>query len=299
MEHIAIRLKRWNKTYRLGETVYGVCVVNIPKPISHNGIRLSVEGSVALRSSAKNVGVFDSLYNTIEPLKILSINYPLLKPGKFPQGKTEIPFEFPFQPLVESKLIETYHGVYVNIAYTMTIVLARKGLSKNFEAKEEIYATVPPKKTFSLVAKDFMITPDSLKNVSKKMISKVPNFSISGKIDSLVCPISEPFTGHIKVDKSSSLIGSIEVQLIRIESCGSKKDGFVRETTEIQNLQIVDGNVSNELEIPIYVTFPKLFCCPSLLTKNYRIEFEINILVLFTNNAVVSENFPIQVIRTN
>ncbi|KAJ3449396.1 vacuolar protein sorting-associated protein 26c [Anaeramoeba flamelloides] len=181
----------------------------------------------------------------------------------------------------------------------MAIVLARKGILKNFEAKEEVYATVPPKKTFSLVTKDFYITPDSLRNVSKKMISKVPKFSISGKIDSLVCPISEPFTGYIKVDKSSSLIGSIEVQLIRIESCGSKKDGFVRETTEIQNSQIVDGNVSNELEIPIYVTFPKLFCCPSLSTKNYRIEFEINILVLFTNNAVVSENFPIQVIRTN
>lgn len=39
----------------------------------------------------------------------------MVKPGKFPSGKTEIPFEFPLHVKGNKVLYETYHGVFVNI----------------------------------------------------------------------------------------------------------------------------------------------------------------------------------------
>lgn len=39
----------------------------------------------------------------------------MVKPGKFPSGKTEIPFEFPLHVKGNRVLYETYHGVFVNI----------------------------------------------------------------------------------------------------------------------------------------------------------------------------------------
>lgn len=39
----------------------------------------------------------------------------MLKPGKLPSGKTEIPFEFPLHARGGRVLYETYHGMFVNI----------------------------------------------------------------------------------------------------------------------------------------------------------------------------------------
>lgn len=39
----------------------------------------------------------------------------VVKPGKFPAGRNELPFEFPLKAKGSRKLFETYHGVFVNI----------------------------------------------------------------------------------------------------------------------------------------------------------------------------------------
>ena len=52
-----------------------------------------------------------------QPIQLLSYTFELLKPGKFPAGKTEIPFEIPLKLKSNSgkQLYETYHGVFVNV----------------------------------------------------------------------------------------------------------------------------------------------------------------------------------------
>lgn len=73
-----------------------------------------------------------------------------------------------------------------------------------------------------------------------------------------------------------------------------------REDTEIQNLQISDGDVCRKLEIPLYMVFPRLFTCPTLsIPGKLKINFEINLVVLFENNFVVTENFPIFLYQSN
>jgi len=41
--------------------------------------------------------------------------------------------------------------------------------------------------------------------------------------------------------------------------------------SEIQTIQIGDGNVIKGLPIPIFMIFPRLFSCPTLLTTNFKI----------------------------
>ena len=48
---------------------------------------------------------------------------------------------------------------------------------------------------------------------------------------------------------------------------------FVPKVTEIQNIQIGEGDVLRGIQIPIYMIFPRLFTCPTLITPNFKIGF--------------------------
>lgn len=48
-------------------------------------------------------------------------------------------------------------------------------------------------------------------------------------------------------------------------------EGYARDATEIQNIQIAEGDVCRSLPIPIYMVFPRLFTCPTLETTNFKV----------------------------
>lgn len=50
-----------------------------------------------------------------QPIQVMYYPLEVAKPGKFPNGKTEVPFELPLKPKGNKTLYETYHGVFVNI----------------------------------------------------------------------------------------------------------------------------------------------------------------------------------------
>jgi high-affinity nickel permease len=41
--------------------------------------------------------------------------------------------------------------------------------------------------------------------------------------------------------------------------------------TEIQNIQIGEGDVPCGLAIPIHMVFPRLFTCPTLATSSFKV----------------------------
>ena len=98
------------------------------------------------------------------------------------------------------------------------------------------------------------------------------------------------------VERCSTAIRSIELQLVRVETCGCA-EGYARDPTEIQNIQIADGDVPRGVSIPIFMIFPRLFTCPTLTTSNFKVEFEVNIVVVFQDDHLVTENFPITLTR--
>lgn len=53
--------------------------------------------------------------------------------------------------------------------------------------------------------------------------------------------------------------------------CPGCAEGYARDATEIQNIQIADGDVCRGLPIPIHMVFPRLFTCPTLETTNFKV----------------------------
>ena len=74
-------------------------------------------------------------------------------------------------------------------------------------------------------------------------------------------------------------------------------EGVAKEATEIQNIQIADGDVCRNLGVPLYMLFPRLFTCPTVDTGGFKVEFEVNLVVLFNDGYMVTENFPLNLYR--
>ncbi|XP_055613275.1 vacuolar protein sorting-associated protein 26C [Uranotaenia lowii] len=297
--NLDIRLRRANKIYYEGETISGVVQISSPTEVKHEGIILALEGLVNLTISNKNVGIFEALYNSVKPITLLNQYSDLAPSGKLPPGVTEIPFEFPLIcPKEPRVLYETYHGVFVNITYLLKAEIKRSFLSKTVTKSQQFiiqYRSNQPNEKKSEVS--FSISPETLQKTAKERIA-IPRFLITGVLDSTECCVTQPFTGSLSIHYTEVPIKSIEIQLVRVETCGCA-EGYARDATEIQNIQIADGNVCPKVSIPIYMTFPRLFTCPTLITKNFKVEFEINLVVIFGDDYLVTENFQIVLNRSS
>ncbi|XP_038832399.1 vacuolar protein sorting-associated protein 26C isoform X2 [Salvelinus namaycush] len=265
-----IRLKRANKVYHEGEVLAGVVAIVSKEAVQHQGITLTMEGIVNLQLSSKSVGVFEAFYNSVKPIQLITSNIEVVKQGKVPGGKTEIPFEFPLHTKGNKVLYETYHGVFVNIQYTLRCDMKR-----------------------SLLAKDLSKTCEFMVHCLRSLL---PKFLIRGHLDATNCVITKPLTGELVVESSDVAIKSIELQLVRVETCGCA-EGYARDATEIQNIQIAEGDVCHSLPIPIYMVFPRLFTCPTLETINFKVEFEVNVVIVLHDEHLITENFPLKLCR--
>jgi len=195
------------------------------------------------------------------------------------------------------KLLESYHGVYINTQYVLTVEVRRGMLAKNMKRSVEFILEVPEARSPKVSPQLFSIVPESLENVRKAALSRIPTFKITGQIDSAICSIGHPLTGSVTVEECSATIKSIELQLVRVETC-AYADGQAREATEIQNIQVADGSVCHGWPIPVHMVFPRLFTCPTVLTRNFKVEFEVNLVILFSDGHLLTENFPLKLLRT-
>ncbi|XP_067945885.1 vacuolar protein sorting-associated protein 26C-like [Watersipora subatra] len=289
-----VKLKKAAKVYKEGEVVAGTVLVESKGDCSHQGITLTADGVVSLQLSSKSVGVFEAFYNSVKPIQLMSQLLEIAKPGKLPSGRTEIPFEIPLRAKGNKKLYETYHGVYISIQYTLKADMKRGMLSKDLHKELEFLVAYKDGEKLKVEPFDFSITPESLQNIAGR--TQVPKFRIEGRIDTLLCNIVNPFTGELTVQTCASAIKSIELQLLRVETCGCA-EGYAKDATEIQNIQIADGDVAHNIAIPMHMVFPRLFTAPTLSTNNFKIEFEVNLVIAFQDDLVVTENFPIKVTR--
>jgi hypothetical protein len=48
------------------------------------------------------------------------------------------------------------------------------------------------------------------------------------------------------------------------------KMGKISEATEIQLIQVVEGNATRNIEIPFNMIFPKYFSCPNFGFRDYQ-----------------------------
>jgi len=195
-----VRLKRADKTYFEGEDVTGVVIIDCPSELRHDGILLTMEGVVNLQMSSKSVGVLDSFYNAVKPIQLVHSTVEIAAPGRMAKSRTEIPFEIPVKARPNKTLYETYHGVFINIQYSL-----KCEMRKNMFAKDsvKIVEFIVQNKRLMKVHKDvpvrFRVSPDSVRPPSKEdtdaAVKIIPRFLITGVLNSNVCDITKPFTG--------------------------------------------------------------------------------------------------------
>ena len=280
---VEIKLSRMDRIYHPGETLKGVATVRGGgSTLQHEGIGLTAEGSAALQLSAKSVGLFEAFYSSIKPVQLLHYERELQPSGKLPADATDFPFEIELKPVAGERLHESYHGVFVNLQYVITVEVRRGMLSKNIKRSIEFIVEAPDGRPIKESPAPFSIIPESLENVRKSALHQVPTFKIRGQLDSVVCNISQPLTGEVFIEECSATIRSIELQLVRVETC-SYQDGLAREATEIQNIQIADGPVCHGWAVPVHMVFPRLFTCPTVSTRTFKVEFEVNLVLLFSD----------------
>jgi len=251
-----------------------------------------MSGVVNLQLSAKNVGIFK-----LTPITIVDYLVTIEKSGNIEHTK-EYPFEFELKPLPEQEFYETYHGVYINIIYTLNADLKERKLiiGRTLTKQLEFIVENPitPEK-FPLVQEKFIMSPGSTEIASNKL-KDFPQFEVEGFLKALKCSLSQPFEGEIIVKHCSVPIKCIELKLIRVETCGTS-DGFSKEATEIQNIQLTDGDIVPGLKVPIFMIFPRLFTCPTVATRTFKVDFEVNIDLNFPDGRLVSKKFPLILVR--
>ncbi|XP_028164629.1 Down syndrome critical region protein 3 homolog [Ostrinia furnacalis] len=304
--NLTINLKRASKVYYEGESIAGVVVVDSSGDVRHEGLALLAEGSVGLQLSTKSVGIFEAFSNSIKPINLINTSIELAPPGKIPVGVTEIPFEMPLRARQAVSpgypgLLETYHGVFVNIMYTLKCSMKRSFLNKPLVASCQFFVQYRPQEAAPQKPVRCEITPATVRAAGAAGAGSarvaLPQFQIYAEIDSTVCALDKPLTGKIRVDECEAAIKSVELQLVRVETCGCA-EGYSRDATEIQNIQVGAGDVKRARDIPLYMVLPRLFTCPTTTTHNFKIEFELNIAVIFEDDYLVTENFPILLLRS-
>lgn len=293
-----VKFNRLDKTYRPGDRISGIVTVSCTEVTKHNGISLKAQGFVTLQLSARNMSVFESQANN-KPLQLVDYTIPIASSGKLQPGTTEFPFEIVLKPVQGQHLLDTYHGVYVNVRYNINVEMAKAGMFAGPPAtvKREFFVQlVRDKEVNDMLQKSqplqFSLTPASLQNVREVARKKVPEFLFTGSVKSTNCALDQPFLGEIVIEKCAVPIKSIEIQLARVESC-IYPDGVAREATEIQNIQVADGDVLRNVAIPLHMVFPRHFTCSTTLSKTFKIEFQVNLIVLFEDNHMITENFQI------
>ena len=53
----------------------------------------------------------------------------------------------------------------------------------------------------------------------------------------------------------------------------------------------------NGWKIPVHMVFPRLFTCPTAVGKTFKVEFEVNLVILFSDGHLLTENFPLKLSR--
>ena len=246
-----------------------------------------------------SVGLLETFYSSIKPRELFGFKKKLVSAGSLGQGKNEFPFSFDLKPTgSENTLYPTFHGVYVSISYGIKVECEGRGWgSQNITKEIEfILDRLPDKDRSKGDPVEFKITKSSLENVHQDVMRTLPDFHFEGRIPTARCPVNSPFTGELEIKDAKAPIKSVSLQLVRVETV-TFAEGTAKEPTEVQNIQIAQGDVCRKLVVPLYMIFPRLFTCPTLITENFKIEFEMNLIVLFEDSHMITENFPLVLIK--
>lgn len=139
---------------------------------------------------------------------------------------------------------------------------------------------------------EFEVNPQKIEKV-KIDNTKIPKFLLKCRVDNVNVDIGKELNGWLKVMECDITIKSIELQFVRNEKVTLPNGEQLSEVSEIQNLQIGDGEVLYDTEISLNMLFPRHFCCAAVETKVAKLTFDINVILVLVNGFVITENVPL------
>ncbi|KAF5957886.1 hypothetical protein HYC85_005111 [Camellia sinensis] len=275
---VELKLSRSNRIFRPNEPLEGKIITKLPSSISHNGIRLTVNGSVTLQVRGGSAGVIESLYGVLKPIPIIPFSVILKHPG---DDNLE-------------RFYETFHGGN----YLVTVDIVRGYLHKSLSATVEFIIESEkaslPDQPVSPELVIFYITQDTQRHSLLPEL-RSGGFRVTGKIGTQ-CSLSDPLKGELTVEASAVPIHSIDIHLLRVES-----------------ILIADGDVCHNITLPIYIILPRLLTCPTIYAGPFSIEFKVSIVITFQSELLklnpksdprtprlwlAMESVPLELIRT-
>ena len=291
---IQLNLDSFNKTYSIGDLITGNITIKNKKNESKYNLSLILIGRYHLSNKKVQPPIRINEKFITKEHKIVT-NSDLQK-GISPNHH----FSFPLIPEKDESFYESYRGVILSVYYEINANVQINN-NENYESEKiRIEIFVPGmgiRKDFGckLVPYYFNLTP---KNIEKNELKneKLPDFNIECFINNINCNFNKPFDGYINIHNCNVEIKSVELQFLRHEEAdinGVKNN----ETSEIQNLQIGDGDVNKNVEIPLFMIFPKTFSCANCNAPHFQISFEINIMIVLVNGIIITDNFPINIWR--
>lgn len=130
----------------------------------------------------------------------------------------------PLQARANKTLYETYHGVFVNISYSLQCDIKRSFLSKDIQKSQQFLVQYRSRPAELPRPVDFVISPDSLVTGG----TGAPRFLSRGQFDSTRCSVAKPLTGYLVLEKCETAVRSVELQLVRVETCGCA-EGYAKD----------------------------------------------------------------------
>ena len=300
---LTIRYDRVGAVYYAGETVTGVVQVETTGASNHNGVVLEVTGLLQVQPSVRGLASFEPFFPQLTPITMMKHTFTLAKKGeKLPAGGVELPFSFKLEPTpdADGSLVETYNGVFVKSSYE-AVATVTQTFSKVVSEASAILVICPGQSVFlrdhadpkDLGLYNFLLNESMIKNSRK---SSAPKFTLKGAI-SLVNDVDVPLRGWLSLDACENTVTSVELQLIRVESAAAALGTESKEATEIQNIQIGEGDVPRNTKLPIYMFFPRWFTCPTIRSSHIRVDFECNLVLTFADKMQLTHNFPLVLFR--
>ena len=212
------------------------------------------------------------------------------------------------------KLCETFHGQNVQVVYCVEVEIMRPLLSGGSistgmceflvesRAEEEGVKRVEQSMPRKFALERFDETEEDLKTKKKKSTSKeeenssdgnanLKEFEIRGELSKTSYFIEEPIEGFVEIvshpRNRKNQLKKIEVELERVETVISAEGTRSTESSAVQFTQIVDdgADVSENVRVPIHVTFPRLYACPSVVHATFSVGFAAKIIATFDDGV--------------
>jgi len=215
-----------------------------------------------------------------------------------------------------NKLCETFHGQNVLVMYGIEVEIMRPLLSGGSistgmceflvesRADEEGVKRVEQSLPRKFALERFDETDDDLKKKKKKGVTGVgvggvaggenidennnpKEFEIRGELSKTSYFIEEPIEGYVEIvshpRNRKNQLKKIEVEIERVETVISVEGTRSTESSAVQFTQIVDdgSGISENIRVPIHVTFPRLYVCPSVAQATFSVGFAVKIIATF------------------